>query len=92
MVKFTIGLGIIALIAGIGNIIVGMGSARELYTLLNLSSAILQIVLSLVVVVTGFARIEVIFKSEFLSKAYTIASIFFYSYIVVGFIAIQFFW
>lgn len=83
MIKFNIVLSLFSIISGIGNIIVGMGPASQIYTNVDLTLAIIQISLAFSVAFTGFVKLGFITKNNFLASSHKYITIAFYIYIAV---------
>ena len=83
MVKFHIIFAILSIISSVGNIIVGTYYSGELYTQLDLLLAVLQVIASSLLILTGLAKLKFLVKSEMLSKLFMPSVFIFWAYIVV---------
>ena len=81
MVKFNIFIALLSFIAGIANMIVGLNSLD--YSNVDLLLAVTQAFLALFVVVTGFSKIGLFVRNNFLSMIHAYCAVVFYLFIAV---------
>lgn len=87
MVKFNIFIALLSLIAGIANIAIRLNSFE--YSNMDMFLAVIQVCLALSVGITGFSRLSLFIKNDFLSLCHRYCAIVFYLFIaaVVWFLA-----
>lgn len=80
MFKINIFIGFFAILSGLANLLVGYGETN--YSSLDAALAVTQIILALLVVVTGVSRAKWFFANEMVSKSHIPIAIVFYIFVV----------
>lgn len=80
MVKFNCFIAILSLISGMANLLVGMG--RESYSGFDMSLAVAQIIIAIIVFLSGLAKLNLLIKNSMLAKIHVYIAAIFYTFIV----------